>query len=1255
MIRTKKHLSTFTSGIDRDTSFNKVQPSYIYDSQNMRLVSNDPEQSGALTNVRGNGLSLVFDVGDIILGYCKIRNNYEDKSKDSLVIFAYNNTVPTSRIYLFEGDPYSTDTTEIEMYNPFATYAATNGYQYKCGWIYANSDLNFDPNYPIKAQGRYESDQLRKVYWVDSTNTIRYMILDKVSPGDPVEIFDINPGVELHTPTTDVVAGGSYQSGIVQYSYQLYIKNGAASTFSPCSELVYLTGDDAGPDSRNFSGTDLGVNTGKAVNIHIDNLDIRYNRVRIVAIYYTEYLIDPVVNIIGELEFGTTSIDFVDNGYTIYGTIPLDEFRLFGQTNYKAGQIASKYNYLFFGDITEDIWNPAWVNPVDGNFWDSRAVRFNNADSAVVSDLQTGPITITTPSTPTSPASWDTAGWDNYVFDHDGINDFNDVSYDGSGVNEYKYQANGSTIGAEGKNVKIEFLTENILIDEVTDGNGYYSYVSAANYPTSTTEIPRVSSQRTEVYRMYIVFFNKKMQHTNPQWICDLRMPTNSEYNSCFYLYYDKTKYAQNIYPHITLRNIPADPDIYGWQVFRCERNSNDRSVLANGLLSAVDYAIWDGQYIARPYSTNVSPYAFVRAEDSLTNKTASVIEIVSPEICFNKNLTHVSGDYVRIDGRYDAHTLNKREYISNHFVTVNLGETGPVSVSETIMNLTTDGKLQSVGITSGDPIVVPPDQVIGTYTYRHCMRYLPGIYANKGTSFIATLDAPLDADPLTTGFIYGSYVRNVFASQYGGITYEARSFNSVIPYSDIVPITTTNVTCYRGDTYITMFAYLRSSVPNITLDENNIMYQEEMVYLPCESSINCFYRLDKLQKYYTPTDVVYMLQETVQQGLVLRPDTYPVELGDLYRYNTIYSKSGNGQLIQNVVFDSNNIEHSDVKIIATEKKINNEYYDSWTNIKTNNYIEVDTMYGGIKNMFNQNNKLIVCQDSAISIVAVNDRSVIQDNNKAQLTLGTGSVLERYDYLTTTSGVQNYFDVALSDKTFYYIDRKNKTIYKFTENADEPISEIKGYRSFMKSYGTIESTMTGFDPLYKNVFFYIDDGSIDHNSYFDEYVNAFIGKQTFFPDRTLSLNGQFYTFKNNNMWLHNYGDYGVFYGGTAEDSWVELVINPNGNIVNTYDSLDMRIDVYDGALYEIEQFDTIDVNNNYQSTSKSIAFSGDDSVEDTAKSVIRKWRVQLLPDDTSEDFYRFVDTYIKIKLTKENNGKRITLHDIITNYREKVN
>jgi len=71
---------------------------------------------------------------------------------------------------------------------------------------------------------------------------------------------------------------------------------------------------------------------------------------------------------------------------------------------------------------------------------------------------------------------------------------------------------------------------------------------------------------------------------------------------------------------------------------------------------------------------------------------------------------------------------------------------------------------------------------------------------------------------------------------------------------------------------------------------------------------------------------------------------------------------------------------------------------------KTTDFIDVDTQYGPITALQTFKNKLIFWQEEATGVLSVNERSIVQDINKTNIVLGTGGILDRYDYFTTVFG-----------------------------------------------------------------------------------------------------------------------------------------------------------------------------------------------------------------------------------------------------------
>ena len=1384
-MRTEKAINTFTGGIDQDTSVNKVDNKHYFDAQNLRIITNDPLTNGALSSVIGNTEALVFNTNDIVIGVCKIKNSYDTNAGDSTLFFCYNSSGNHS-IYLLEGDAAKIDiTTPINMDALYRTVGS-----YRAGYLYRGSDLNFSNNLEIQAESRYESSGIRKVYWVDGVNPIRYMNIDNAitlalasTPIDSAILFDITPEAGLASPSTSIIKGGNYKAGLVQHAYQLYVRHGARTTFSPLSNVLSLSSSLFSTNSISVIGNKLDDNTGVSVQVNISNLDENFNRIRIVAIHYTQPFVSPTINIIGEFEYSTDSISVVDNGLTNYGTIPIEEFRLQGQVNYVAGTLSSKNNIMFYGNLKEDVWNPDFLNPEDSSFWDGRAIRFrayteslsgaddvykniissspsiptsgvtltiNNVNSISVEivnfstwagisssrtitslvgggvfynrienkylyggvpyhttiqvintlvsyntgtdtltfnlsglfdnifvgiptfwteteifrsstfsptisynytatadpvidsrlyDTTLGETVIITPSSDTV-TDWDIAGWANYAANHDGINRYNDTDNDEDSSYEYKYKSDGFTIGAEGPNLEIDFTYEDIKIDNLS--SSYNAQISSPYDDTIIGTINR-SSARNEVYRLYIVFFNKKMQHSNPQWICDLRMPTIDDDSEFITSYNDGSTsvYGRYLYPKISIKNLPSDSELLGWQIFRCERGSTDRSILAKGLISPLYMDTIDANK-AKPYSSSSS--MLIGHADSAVNQYKTLLEMISPEVSFNRNLTFIEGDRLRVDGRYDG-VINGTVH-GLYFK--GLEEKSKDSSDSTYLDVDTI----SIEDSQTSNSLEIRDSVINSIIYKNIISFLDGStrhIGQKGTTLIIKTDQNLVIDSGTTGWISGSYIRNVFNTQYGGNTYEARSYNSVIPYSDFVLSTAVQeVNCIFGDMFISYFAYLRSMFP--TQETTFDHYRKELVLIPVESSINCSLRLDPIQKYTSAAQLVasttdMTVQEKQSDGITNWPESYPDELIDLYSYNSVYSVSPNAKLIQCKLFDSSTIEENSVKIIATDKKINNEYFDNWTNIKINNYIEIDGQYGDLIRLVNFNNRFFAFQNKGISLVSINERSLIQDNNRLQLTLGTGEVLDRYDYITTSSGIYKLNDLITSFTSIYYLDRENKTIYSLTSEGDVPLSEINGVRSLLKSYDEINHSVLGFDPEYKEIIVCIyKDSNLNNTLIYNEYTGSFTSKYSFIPLLMYDANGKLFSIPYSNTidhksYLHNVGAYNVFYG-VADDSYLDIIINPNGNIVNKYDVLDIRTDIIDENGDEVANvtIDELEVSNSYQSTDKVISFANSSviatSLLEIGKNIVRKWRTWLLPDSPASEFYRFVDTFVRLKLIK---------------------
>jgi hypothetical protein len=404
--------------------------------------------------------------------------------------------------------------------------------------------------------------------------TNEYMSVDK---------FEFLPKFIFNKPVLYDIVGGNINTGMVAYAYQLYIVNGAETAFSAVSDPIHVVSDnDSLASTLNYNGSPNEESSGKGFLLKIVNSNTGYNRLRLIRIEYHNINQIPIIYIANEIEIGAepATIYITDTG-EVHGEITLDEFNITSTELFKCKDIATKDNRLFVTNVTKSEYI---VDPT----WDARAVRFDNTGIAYIHDTTVGTSAVTL-------ATWAAV----YTSEHDGINKFNDPDNDGDGDFKWIYQSDGATLGAEGPNVKIDFETEPFVLDNSNNDSTFY-----VDAPTNATDLSyknyaspwkagKLSWQRDETYRLFVVFGNDRGQISEPKWICDLRMPSfhdDTFSNSAGSVYPwrlagdngDGTIYANRLYPRILFKNFPTNAS---WaQVHRVKRERKDRSVVTQGL-----------------------------------------------------------------------------------------------------------------------------------------------------------------------------------------------------------------------------------------------------------------------------------------------------------------------------------------------------------------------------------------------------------------------------------------------------------------------------------------------------------------------------------------------------------------------------------------------------------------------------------------------------------------------------------------------
>ena len=444
-------------------------------------------------------------------------------------------------------------------------------------------DLGFDPEYPIEAIGRYESEEVQRVYWTDNLNPVRTLNVINTQ-GIDITDLELAPSILFNKPkVSEVLSTGNLLGGMYQYGYRLKTTEGAESRVSPLTGLVHVVHGtksaywnyNSDPENTDeYSQALLGETTNKAVVIKLTDLDLNYNKVELIAIHKTSAYGVASAHIVGERQIsasGEVSITHRSLDNTI--PITIEEVTAFNVTPTKAKTIATKDNRLFLGNC---------ANSTDYLKFNARAYRYKRTDGASNHPFLEveGDNYATYADDTFDPLAGYASGEDpyppefNYTL-NENLNAINPFNLEASSYEEkYKYSKDGITLGGEGPNVSYKFIKKKLqgntaagiyVPGELQGGNNQYPY-QTSEFVIIPPSPPYVSGSfstvgggcdesvedagaflgdykdplvaegfkgyhREELYRFGVVLYDLKGNPGFVNWIGDIKFPTYSDYD----------------------------------------------------------------------------------------------------------------------------------------------------------------------------------------------------------------------------------------------------------------------------------------------------------------------------------------------------------------------------------------------------------------------------------------------------------------------------------------------------------------------------------------------------------------------------------------------------------------------------------------------------------------------------------------------------------------------------------------------------
>lgn len=1169
----------------------------------------------------GNGISddvLVTEVANSApIGYANIR--------DETIIFATAETVWSENNIGQIWRAVFTDTIETVVL-----------------YLEYNQHFGLAASFPImeEAIGFYNRGTNKAVYWTDNKNSLR-----KFSFLDESEVINTQPFcldpllLNIFPPTTfskpilqSIQLGGSLTSGTKQYAYRCSNTGGnAESGWSELSNIINVIAADENTAQYN-AYRPYNLTTNKSVTLKIENIDTNYDKIEIVCVEKVSDNGIPLIRIIKQDVLSKTGTYI----FTHYGSentieITLNEFLAFNNTFNTCKSIANKNNHLFAANIKQNTFDP-------GATFDTRAYRFDGGAGgvAVINDSD-GNLEATITSIGTT---FPNLGNDK---DFDCINPDEDV---------YKYKLGTSEYGGTGPNISYEFGTKELIGDDYTstammnsasditstDGfvrvNRFTSNItqSGEDYPVLNTPINQKSPYIAglergywlgETYRFAIVFYDKQGVPGYANWIADIKFPKMHYTNSnpgTYALANGITDFRNSFevgtqcilqvpYIKFSIDNLSDLEDtISGYSIVRVDRQEADKTIIGQGL--------------AFPAVLDTGSYYPVASDEDYIGKT--IITVHSPDHLFNQ-ASFTAGSYMRAVARVEesasgfdsTNTFNIIKYEK---------DTDPLSAGD---NIVID-ELYSCEIPTTDSVAVASIPFFNYYLTA------PGTMLGSKVLVLKLNSA------MTHGFVFHKVIlvnlERDSSGRYGGSDYAARANNIYIGcghYSTDLSDPITNIDVLGGDCFISCFVkqmLLKNWATNSGIGPAGLF--SWILSFPVCSTVNC-----ELREGAFPN-----LTEFTNSA------TGAVDRGEDYSYNGVFSDPMDIRKYAAKPLNLPDVNEYDTRVYASDLKIAGETNDSWSVFKPNNFLDMENYYGPITDILEHTDKLLVLQDKGLVNISVNPRSLIQDSSGAQLVLGTGDVLSRYDYLDQNSGSIHQNSVLKTPKGVYYYDAYTHKLM-FYNNV---LSDIKGMHGWLletfnenlgfTTGGRVDSTLSlqGICSTYdsKNkecwfTFLMTDDethGIVRKTLVYNELFECFTGFYSHTPYMYINTRKSIYSpnygddeFSNTisrTIYKHDAGDECKFYS-VQQDAYIEFIVNENPTKTKLFQSVRFHTDALNTSNINMRDitFTEIEAYNDYQATSVLPL-----TVNSNIGRYEREWRTEV-PKNAIKDALYDVDLF----------------------------
>lgn len=293
-----------------------------------------------------------------------------------------------------------------------------------------------------------------------------------------------------------------------------------------------------------------------------------------------------------------------------------------------------------------------------------------------------------------------------------------------------------------------------------------------------------------------------------------------------------------------------------------------------------------------------------------------------------------------------------------------------------------------------------------------------------------------------------------------------------------------------------------------------------------------------------------------------IQDDVWDQQSTPSYEYNTAYSSEPYIMPYTYTKYNVTSDNNCDVRIHYSGLKENNQDIDEWLHFSAFDYMDVDTRFGEITQLKLFKDKLLYWQNNAFGVIGSNERTVLNDTDENQIVLGTGGVLQRYDYLSTLYGMKpNQFADTQSNSTLYWWDGYNKEILAYSGDKQViPLGTIKSIRNYLNKNTENKKPHLSYDVKYKEV---INSVVNNESVIYNEQIEQFTAVYKFMPLFSTIVNSNIYISNKTSLYTYNKnnGSSSSLFNIPALPK-LQYVVNKNNTYVKTFD-----ISLFGGRVY----------------------------------------------------------------------------------------